>query len=245
MTIKNLPSYPFFPPFLRDSAGVLGGEGERLLFLPVELALRSLRSGVREDWSDKPRAAQGARDGGWEKEQQNERMERLHTQGGEALGERRQEGGGGCRGGGGDDQGSCTLSLIKIVCLSPWPSLPDLCTAGESFIWHKLSLSDRSLPKCSKLFWLNIVVFSQMLLKQPLIQTGCWFARPTLSGSFKTVAVPVSLMLVEHMKVFSMRCQWQGQNKNIWSFSKAVAHSKPKSVFEFCRVVFCKVADKY
>lgn len=85
---KNLnfrPPYPFFPPFLRDSAGVLGGEGERLLFLLAELALRSLRSGVREDWSDKPRAAQGARDGGWEKEPQNERMERLHTQGGEAV----------------------------------------------------------------------------------------------------------------------------------------------------------------
>ena len=42
-------SYPFFPPFLRDSAGVVGGEGERRLFLPAELALRSLRSGVRED----------------------------------------------------------------------------------------------------------------------------------------------------------------------------------------------------
>lgn len=80
--------YPFLPPFLRDSAGVLGGEGERLLFFPAELALRSLRSGVREDWSDKPRAAQGARDGGWEKERQNERMERLHTQGGETVGER-------------------------------------------------------------------------------------------------------------------------------------------------------------
>lgn len=85
-------SHPFFPPFLRDSAGVLGGEGERLLFLPAELALRSLRSGVREDWSDKPRAAEGARDGGWEKEQQNERMERLHTQGREAVEERGREG---------------------------------------------------------------------------------------------------------------------------------------------------------
>lgn len=89
----SLFPYPFLPPFLRDSAGVLGGEGERLLFLPAELALRSLRSGVREDWSDKPRVAQGARDGGWEKEPQNERMERLHTQGGEAAGERQQGGG--------------------------------------------------------------------------------------------------------------------------------------------------------
>jgi len=42
-------SYPFLPPFLRDSAGVEGGEGERRLFLPAELALRSFRSGVRED----------------------------------------------------------------------------------------------------------------------------------------------------------------------------------------------------
>lgn len=90
MNIQIGPPYPFFPPFLRDSAGVMGGEGERLLFFPAELALRSLRSGVREDWSDKPRAAQGARDGGWEKEPQNERMERLHTQGGEAVGEQQQ-----------------------------------------------------------------------------------------------------------------------------------------------------------
>ncbi|TNN56663.1 hypothetical protein EYF80_033090 [Liparis tanakae] len=49
-TSNSWPPYPFFPPFLRDSAGVLGGEGERLLFLLLaELALRSLRSGVRED----------------------------------------------------------------------------------------------------------------------------------------------------------------------------------------------------
>lgn len=48
-TLLSRLAHPFFPPFLRDSAGVLGGEGERLLFLPAELALRSLRSGVRED----------------------------------------------------------------------------------------------------------------------------------------------------------------------------------------------------
>lgn len=47
--LESRLAHPFFPPFLRDSAGVLGGEGERLLFLPAELALRSLRSGVRED----------------------------------------------------------------------------------------------------------------------------------------------------------------------------------------------------
>lgn len=47
--IRKGHPHPFFPPFLRASAGVLGGEGERLLFLAPELALRSLRSGVRED----------------------------------------------------------------------------------------------------------------------------------------------------------------------------------------------------
>lgn len=116
---------------------------------------------------------------------------------------------------------------------------------GESFIWHKLSLSDRS--HCLNVLnldhlCLHIGVYSQVLLKQQLIQTGCWFAihfaRPTLSRSFETFAGPVSLMLVEHMKVFSMRCQWHGRNKNIWSYSRSIPYSKSKSAFKFCRVVF-------
>lgn len=116
--------YPFFPPFLRDSAGVLGGEGERLLFLLAELALRSLRSGVREDWSDKIPCSAGSE--GWrmriraaEWEDGTDAHTRKGSFGRLTAG---REGGreGGCRGGGGDDQGSWNLStgsFIQPLCI--------------------------------------------------------------------------------------------------------------------------------
>lgn len=114
-------SHPFFPPFLRDSAGVLGGEGERLLFFPAELALRSLRSGVREDWSDKTPSSTGSE--GWRMRERAAEWEDgtvAHTRKG--SGGRTREGGECCGGGGGDDQGFCHLSStykLKSDCCSP------------------------------------------------------------------------------------------------------------------------------